>query len=710
MWKKIRAFLFGAPKDVRSEKTFHSISLVAMLAWVGLGADGLSSSSYGPDAAFREIMTPGHDYSSLALFLAIGTALTVFIISYAYTRIIEHFPSGGGGYVVATKLLGPKFGVVSGSALLVDYMLTITTSIAAGGDAVFYLIPRTWFGHAATALSADDIGTWLDPVQRTKVTIEIAAIGLLILLNIRGVKESVAAITPVFAAFVLTHAVLLVVAIGGHVDDVGQVANETARNLHSTIGALGAFGALALFVRAYSLGGGTYTGIEAVSNGVPIMREPKARTAKRTMVLMAVSLSVTAGGIVLAYLLVHVAPDFNDATKPMNAILLDKVAGHWRLGGWNAGYWFVLLALCSEAGLLFIAAQAGFVDGPRVMANMAVDSWLPHRFAALSERLSMQNGVLLMGGTSIAALIYTHGNVEKLVVMYSINVFLTFSLSNLGMARFWIQNRKEHKDWARHLPVHLVGLALCVTILIVTSVVKFAVGGWLTLVVTGLLVAVCFWIKQHYERVVAAIRRLDTELADPLAEAAMPKPSVANLDEAASEERIDRKQPVAVLFVGGYGGLGRHALLTLLRMFPGHFKGIVFCSVAVIDSGTFKGIDEVHELENRVRKALSRYVQYANWLGLPAESAFSTGTEVPVEAEKMGTELIQKYPRALFVAGQLIFEEETVATRALHNESAFMIQRRLQHAGVPMIVLPVRLNLKEGPRIAAPSLTEERSL
>ena len=710
MWKKIRAFLFGAPKDVRSEKTFHSISLVAMLAWVGLGADGLSSSAYGPDAAFREIMTPGHDYSSLALFLAIGTAVTVFIISYAYARIIEHFPSGGGGYVVATKLLGPKFGVVSGAALLVDYMLTITTSIAAGGEAVFYLIPRAWFGHAATALAAEDIGTWLDPVQRTKVMIEIGAIGLLIILNIRGVKESVAAITPVFAAFVLTHVVLLVVAIGGHLGDVGAVAVETERNLHGTVGALGAFGALALFVRAYSLGGGTYTGIEAVSNGVPIMREPRVRTAKRTMALMAVSLSVTAGGIVLAYLLVHVAPDFNDATKPMNAILLDKVAGHWRVGGFNAGYWFVLIALCSEAGLLFIAAQAGFVDGPRVMANMAVDSWLPHRFAALSERLSMQNGVLLMGATSIAALLYTHGNVEKLVVMYSINVFLTFSLSNLGMARFWIQNRKEHKDWARHLPVHLIGLALCVTILIVTSVVKFAVGGWLTLVVTGLLVILCFWIKGHYDRVVAAIRRLDTELADPLAEAAMPKPSVANLDEAASSERIDRKQPVAVLFVGGYGGLGRHALLTLLRMFPGHFKGIVFCSVAVIDSGTFKGIDEVHELESRVRKALDRYVQYANWLGLPAESAFTTGTEVPVEAEKMGTELIQKYPRALFVAGQLIFEEETVATRALHNESAFMIQRRLQHAGVPMIVLPVRLNLREGPRIAAPSLTEERSL
>ncbi|HEY3822255.1 MAG TPA: APC family permease [Polyangiaceae bacterium] len=711
MWKKIRAFLFGAPKDVHSEKTFHSISLVAMLAWVGLGADGLSSSSYGPDAAFREIMTPEHDFSSLAVFLALGTAVTVFIISYAYTRIIEHFPSGGGGYVVATKLLGPRFGVVSGSALLVDYVLTITTSIAAGGEAVFYLIPRAWFGKAALAITSDDIGTWLDPVQRTKVTIEIGAIAVLMILNIRGVKESVAAITPIFAAFVLTHAVLLVIAIGAHAGDFGQVTREASANLHGTVGALGVFGALALTVRAYSLGGGTYTGIEAVSNGVPIMREPKQRTAKRTMILMATSLSITAGGIILAYLLVHVAPDFDDPTKPMNAILLDRVAGAWRIGGFNAGYWFVLIALCSEAGLLFIAAQAGFVDGPRVMANMAVDSWLPHRYAALSERLSMQNGVILMGGTSIAALLYTHGNVEKLVVMYSINVFLTFSLSNLGMARFWVQHRREHPDWYRHLPVHLIGLALCVTILIVTSVVKFAVGGWLTLVVTGILVVVCFWIKRHYNRVVAAIRQLDVELADPLPDVVnSPKPSVANLDDAAASSRIDRRQPVAMLFVGGYGGLGRHALLTLLRMFPGHFKGVVFCSVAVIDSGVFKGIGEVHELERRTKHALDKYVQYAAWLGMPAESTFSTGIEVAVEAEKIATELIQKYPKGLFVAGQLIFEEETFVTRILHNETAFTIQRRLQHAGVPMVVLPVRLNLKEGPRLAAPSLTEERGL
>ncbi len=704
MWKKIRTFLFGAPKDVHSEHTFHSISLVAMLAWVGLGADGLSSSAYGPEAAFRELVADGHDYSSLAVGLAAGTAVTVFIISYAYSRIIEHFPSGGGGYVVATKLLGPRFGVVSGSALLVDYILTITTSIASGGDALFSMLPRQWFGPAAVRLAQEDMGTWLDPVQRVKLVIEIGAIGALTILNIRGIKESVQAILPVFMAFVVTHVVLLAVAIFGHLGDIATVTHQTTTNFRQTVSALGSVGALMLFVRAYSLGGGTYTGIEAVSNGVPIMREPKVRTAKRTMGLMATSLAITAAGIILAYLLVHAMPADD---KTMNAVLLERVTSGWNIGGWHAGALFTTIALASEAGLLLIAAQAGFVDGPRVMANMAVDSWMPHRFAALSERLSMQNGVLLMSATSAAALVYTHGNVEKLVVMYSINVFLTFSLSNLGMARFWIQHKKEQPDWYKHLPIHLIGLGLCLTILVVTVFEKFSAGGWLTLVVTGILVTVCFGVKRHYGRVVDAIRRLDDELPDPLPEfhaASLTKPPAPD----ANRGGINPEHPVAVLFVGGYGGLGRHAMLTLLRMFPGHFKGVVFCSVAVIDSGVFKGIKEVHDLERRTVHALDKYVKYAEWLELPAEHAFSTGIEVAVEAQKTASEVMQKYPKAMFVAGQLIFQEDTFVTRLLHNETAFIIQRRLQHAGLPMVVLPVRLNLNEGPRLVAPSLTAER--
>ena len=492
---------------------------------------------------------------------------------------------------------------------------------------------------------------------------------------------------------------------------VGTVAHETSINYQQhTLTSLGTFGALKLFVRAYSLGGGTYTGIEAVSNGVPIMREPKVRTAKRTMGLMATSLAITAGGIVLAYLLVHAKPVED---KTMNAVLFDRVAGNWNVGGLSVGQWFITIGLASEAGLLFIAAQAGFVDGPRVMANMAIGLVDATSICGFCPSASAcRTACCSMGFTSLVALVYTHGNVEKLVVMYSINVFLTFSLSNLGMTRFWIQHRKDHPDWYKHLPDHVDGLALCLTILLVTIFEKFTAGGWLTLIGTGLLVAMCFGIRSHYNKVVMAIRQLDVELADPLCDLPdIPKPSVANLQETASSTGLDRRHPIAVLFVGGYGGSGiATALLTLLRMFPGHFKGIVFCSVAVIDSDVFKGLGEVRELEKRTQAALDKYVQYAAWLGLPAESTFSTGIEVAVQASNIATDLIQKYPKALFVAGQLIFEEETFITRVLStNETAFMIQRRLQHAGVPMIVLPVRLNLK-GPRLTAPSMTEERAV
>lgn len=139
-WSRVRRAVFGAPKDVKDPHAFHKLSLVAILAWVGLGADGLSSSAYGPDEAFRAL--GGH--TGLAVFLALATALTVFVISYGYSRIIEQFPSGGGGYLVASKILGPRAGVISGAALLVDYVLTITISIASGADAIFSFLPPAW--------------------------------------------------------------------------------------------------------------------------------------------------------------------------------------------------------------------------------------------------------------------------------------------------------------------------------------------------------------------------------------------------------------------------------------------------------------------------------------------------------------------------------------------------------------------------------------
>src|SRR6059058_3901875 len=480
--RRLRRMFIGKARDVSDPEIFHHTSLVAFLAWVGLGADGLSSSAYGPEEAFKALGPHGY----LAVAMAGAIALTVFIISYAYSRIIEHFPFGGGGYVVATRLLGRTAGVVSGSALIVDYVLTIAISIAAGVDAVFSFLPPAWQG-------------W-------KLAVAAAAIGVLTLLNLRGVKESVAILAPVFLTFVVTHAILILGTMASRSHEVPIVLRDIhtgfTQGLRPRPVGLGLAGLLALFMRAYALGGGTYTGIEAVSNGLSIMREPKVQTGKRTMALMAVSLAVTAGGLILAYLLVHATPA---PGRTMNAVLANRFAGGWP----GIGVAFVLITLLSEALLLVVAGQAGFIDGPRVMANMAVDSYLPHRFSQLSDRLTMSYGVVLIGGASLLALLYTGGDVTHLVVLYSINVFLTFSLSELAMCRFWVRERKKHSTWRKHISVHVVGLTLCLFILTVTVYEKFDEGGWVTLALTGGLIACCFLIRRHYRNVHDNLRRLD---------------------------------------------------------------------------------------------------------------------------------------------------------------------------------------------------------
>ena len=468
------------PGISRTQLIFHKISLIPVLAWIGLGADGLSSSSYGPEEAFRAL----GEHTYLAVFLALATALTVFIISYAYSRIIEHFPTGGGGYVVATHTLGERAGVVSGCALLVDYMLTITVSVASCVDAIFSFLPMG--------------------LHQFKLAFGIFLIILLIILNLRGVKESVTLLAPIFITFVLTHAFMLGYGILTHVDDVGPIAGQFQGNLHQGISTLGGLGLLLLFLHAYSLGGGTYTGIEAVSNGLQIMREPRVQTGKRTMVYLSTSLALTAGGIFVCYLLLKVRPTEG---QTLNAVLADNLFGRW-----SFGHWLALITILSEGALLFVAAQTGFIDGPRVMANMAIDSWFPHRFAISFRTANHAKRGPPDGRAALLLMIYTHGSISTLVVMYSINVFATFSLSNLGMSRFFIKNRKKDKKWKRHLPVNLIGLILCLTILIITTIEKFTSGGWVTLLITSVVIGVCYLIRRHYNKVREGIRELDEML------------------------------------------------------------------------------------------------------------------------------------------------------------------------------------------------------
>ncbi len=641
-------------------RIFHHVTLVAFLAWVGLGADGLSSSAYGPEEAFKAL----GQHAYLAVLLAIMIASTVLIISACYSKVIELFPGGGGGYLVATKLLGPRFGVVSGCALIVDYVLTISTSAASGVDQIFSLLPPH-LHHFAFAS-------------------KLVILSFLIVLNLRGIKESVTILVPIFLLFIVTHFAMITAAIAQHFFALPSVFSGAIHEARNTSMSLGFLPMFLIILRAYSLGGGAYTGIEAVSNGVQILREPKVPNAKKTMLYMAVSLAFTASGIILAYLLTGSRPH---PTKVMNAVLAERVFGTWSVGGVAIGQFLVVITLVSAGCLLFVAAQTGFLDGPRILANMATDSWAPHRFAQLSDRLVTNNGIWLMGLAAFATLIYTHGSVSQLLIMYAINVFLTFSLTLLGMTRHWWLERKTSRLWKRNFFLQLVGLVLCGSILVVTVYEKFGEGGWVTVVVTATVVAVAFSVKRHYLRVKDQLSRLDDTLLNvPLRPHNEPP------------QAIPRDESVAVMLVSGFSGLGVHTVLSVQNLFPRQYKNYVFLSAGVIDSSHFKGVAEIEELKKKTIDDLEQYVDFAHRLGFRAEYRYSIGTEAVSEIIELCEETRKEFPRSIFYLGQLVFESDRFYYKLLHNETAFAIQRRLQFAGLQAIVLPIRVLEKRVPK------------
>lgn len=542
-------------------------------------------------------------------------------------------------------------GIVAGSALLVDYVLTITVSIAACVAALFSYMPMDFH------------------IYRVPASCFLCFV--LIVLNIRGAKESIKVMAPIFIVFVITHLLLLLDGIFTHTDRFLPLISNVQSGIQQDISTIGVVGIIMLFLRAYSLGGGTYTGIEAVSNSLQIMREPKVQTGKRTMFYMASSLAFTAGVLFLCYVLIDVKPLEG---KTLNAVIADYLFDDWTMGSTIA-----IITIFSEGALLLVAAQTGFVGGPAVMANMAVDSWLPHRFAALSERLTMSNGIVIMGAMSIALIIYTHSSVSALVIMYSINVFVTFSLAQLGMIRLYVRRRKEDFKWIRYLSVHVVGFILCAGILIITTLEKFTDGGWMTLLITSMVIGICYLIRSHYKTVKAGISDLDKTLLD------FPTPGPVN------KNPLNKKDYTAIQLVTGYSGFGVHTLLSVLTTFSNTYKNIIFASVAVIDSGSFKGAQEIKALEESVKNCLEKYVELARKLGFAADYRMTTGTDVVESAVNLCMDIAAEYPKSTVFTGQITFRLEKFYHRLLHNETAFAIQRHLQWHGLTTVILPIRM-------------------
>jgi len=630
---------------------FHHLSLIAFFAWVGLGADGLSSSVYGPAEAF---ITLKH-YPYLSLFVGLASVITIFVISSAYNQIIEKFPSGGGGYLVASKLISPTWGMISGCALLVDYVLTIAISVASGTEAIFSFLPVEWFSHR----------------------IWVAGVGviILILLNLRGVKESVMPLVPIFLIFLATHIFVILYAIFGHFHLMPGLVQGVQHNVADATSSLGLGGFFFLLLRGYSMGAGTYTGIEAVSNGVGILREPKVQTAKRTMVYMMVSLSFMVLGLMLSYILFQVTPVFG---KTINAVLLEAVTVHWPS---SLAKFFILVTLVSEAAILFVAAQTGFFDGPRVLSNLALDRWFPTKFAMLSDRLITQNGVLMMGVAALVTVILTDASVTFLVVLYSINVFITFVLSLFGMTRHWWTKRKILPHWRRKIAVSGTGLVVTFAILMTMVVLKFHDGGWITLLITGSLVLVMVLIKRHYIHTAHMLRKLDRIMIQEPSEYITPSPVPLGTNQGKT----------AVLLVNGFTGLGLTTLASIHSIFPSTFENFIFVQVGLIDAGVFKGEEEMEKLRQRIDGDIQKYVALVQKEGYKAEAITRVSIDIIDEISKLTPNILERYPNAIFFGGQLVFPQDSFITRSLHNAVVFSVQRKLYMKGIPFIILPVRV-------------------
>ncbi len=641
-------------KDPMSSETWRNAALVAVLAWAGVGADSLSSANYGPEEAYKALHLSGH--APLVLWLALITALTVVVIAMAYVQVIRLFPNGGGGYQAASRLVHPVAGLIAGSALVVDYSLTIAISIAAASDALLSLMPVAWHEYKPMALAG--------------------GLGLLIFANLRGIRETITLLAPVFFGFLITHVVLIVFGLFAKSNELVSAVVEAEHHIETVVAEGGTWMLVAIIAAAYAAGAGTYTGIEALSNNAHVLRPPRAKTGAQAMTLIAISLAVVAGGIMLLYTVW--LPELEPG-KTLNAVVFEDTLAQLFPNAELARQVALGTAMSFAAALLLVAANSGFLGGPSVLANMAIDKWAPHTFAHLSSRLVAQNGVLTMGTAAGALLLFTGGQVHSLVILYSINVFLTFTLATAGLVRHSL-SRREH-GWIGRLLVAAVALVVASCILVTLFVAKFSQGAWVAVSITLVLAACGWWVRDHYRRFDASMDKTFEELLlrDPSAAVEIPK-------------AVRMKRPVGIV-TGPHGGAGLHALMHAQRLFRGQFDSVVIISAGEVDAEAYGGHEALERLKSQVGERCAKIVAWSRDHGMPAKVYTGFSTDAVETLEELCLKVRTDHPNIVFVATRPMTRPHGWASTLLHGGTALSLQRRLHGHDAPLIVLPMRVDL-----------------
>ena len=452
--RSLKRILVGDPL---STEMMHNERIPKWKALAVLSSDALSSVAY----ATEEVLIPLAVFATAAVAwsipIAVAIAVLLFIVTMSYRQTIEAYPNGGGAYTVARENLGETAGLVAAAALLIDYVLTVSVSVSAGIENIASAFPQ---------------------LLPYKVGIDVTVIAIVMVLNLRGVRES----ANLFAlpTYLFIFSFLLMIAVGAW-----NIANGTvpamAPLVHEVYPAIPIF----LLLRAFSSGCVALTGIEAISNGIPIFKEPAQKNAKITMAWMAFILGAFFLAITILSHLYGIVPQEGETAV---SLLARKVFGESP---------FYYLIPTTTTLILILAANTSYADFPRLASLLAKDRFLPRQLASLGDRLVFSNGIAGLSIAAITLVIVFGGDTHHLIPLYAVGVFLSFTLSQVGMIRHHLKFKEP--GWRKALTFNALGAVTTFVVLIVIGATKFLHGAWMVVLLIPVFVFVFRKIRDHYE-------------------------------------------------------------------------------------------------------------------------------------------------------------------------------------------------------------------
>jgi amino acid transporter len=494
-WQRFRRILFGA-RLASEEETAERLSVKTGLAI--MASDNISSSAYATEEAMRVLAFAGTAALALTMPIAIAVCVVLAVVILSESRVIRAYPNGGGSYIVAKDNHGVIAGLVAASALMIDYVLTVAVSSAAGIAAISSFVP---------ALHDD------------RIVFALALIALITLGNLRGIREA----GVIFAAPTYIYVLSLYALIGIGVFQLASGTHPTAAAPPHAFDAAGTQALTALVVlRAFASGSVGLTGSEAVANGVPNFKPSETKNAITTLVLMGTLFGTLFLGITYLATTIGIQPD-HDELETVNSLLTRSI-----VGADNPLYFIVQI---STAVILALAANTGFTGFPRLASVLADDRFMPRQFAFRGERLAFSFGILALALVAALVLVAFDGSVSKLVPLYTIGVFVAFTLSQSGLVRRWI--RLRNPGWRISVLINGFGTIVTGTVLAVVGFTKFFDGAWMVLVVMPVLVWLLYRVNRHYTAVADALTLevLDTPI--PVLKPPVVIVPVARLDRSA---------------------------------------------------------------------------------------------------------------------------------------------------------------------------------